>query len=57
MIAPHWASLMAEVPLSVRRSMNTFSEGKLNGLKPARRRTASRSAGVVRRIRSTTLIR
>ena len=48
---------MAEVPLSVSRSISTSSAGIRNGLKWAARRMSARSAGVVMRTGSTILIR
>ena len=52
----HCSLLIADVPLSVSRSMMTSSAGIWNRLKWARRRIASRSAGVVSLIGSTILI-
>src|SRR5262245_56970977 len=52
----HCSLDMADVPLSVSRSMSTSSAGIWKGLKWARRRISSRWAGVVSLIGSTILI-
>src|SRR5438105_10701196 len=52
----HCSLLMAEVPLSVSRSMSTSSAGIWKTLKCARRRMASRCSAVVILIGSTILI-
>lgn len=52
----HCRSLIADVPLSVKRSMETLSAGTWKRLYPASRSSLSRSCPVVRRIGSTTLI-
>ncbi len=54
--AAHCSALIADVPLSVSRSMSTSSALSRKTLYPASRRLASRSAGVVRRTGSTVLI-
>src|SRR5436190_1196062 len=53
----HCSALIAEVPLSVSRSMSTSSAGMRNGFRCALRRINSRSAGVVSLIGSTILMR